>query len=181
MVENNNGGIMKVSMIKNDKVYGNRITTFNPTEHTRIGMGRDKDIEEKVKAALDEGRSLFCLGSPTEGMWYASKDTDGFTRGVREWCENHCWNRNIRVNPYEINQAVWEDDVKAWFSYAMLDDGFMKEMEAICGDMDKAISVMKKAENAQSRQTVPRAGKSGLRRECLDRYVIEVANGKKRK
>ncbi len=116
----------KVNIVKRHKEHGVQQLIFNPDESTIIGTNETEGIEQLAFEARNEGRVVFQMGSDDNYVLYASKKTDGYTRVVTE--EN--WSRDMQLNVFEKDQAVWVANIKKYFE--LLEKYETKEIEAIC-------------------------------------------------
>jgi len=122
----------KVSIFQKPTIYGGQVVQFNPDKMDVIGISSDKDIESKIKEEVSRGYSVFLYGTSGDYVAYKSDEKDGLVRDVGKYIEENGFNKNIRLNPYELSQSKWEKNVDEWFSAALDDDDFKAEINSLC-------------------------------------------------
>lgn len=165
---------MKASMIKKSPVHGVQVSMFNPKEHILLGTGGDEDIISKVGDAILDGYALFRFGEGESEIWYRSKDVDGMVRDVDAYVAAHGFTPKIRLYNYEPDQAVWQNNVDAWFDFAFEDESACAEFES----MGATREILEEIRASMKLMRIERVGKTGQRPENVLKFIQERVRNK---
>lgn len=154
-------------MVKNSKTFGPQVTMFDPAEHVFLATGDSQETENVVTDSIKHGFQLFRFGSGDTSVWYRSKNADGLCRNVEEYVSEHGFHVGVNLYNYEPVQAIWQENVDAWFDAAMGDVSAQAEFLSMGATEELLLQIRDRMRNLR----IERVGKTGQRPQKVMKYI----------
>lgn len=128
---------------------------------------------DKVEDMEASGYETITLMSEHGEVCYVSPKNDGY---IRDMFSVKTWHKNIKVYPYEANQAVWEANVREWFRLARKNPKYIARLNLIWGGKLDIDSALAQAEDCMTSFKMKSKSKKGERNGELNNWLHNSRN-----